>query len=171
EAMELVLADQSTLNPSGIIKEVLVKVKDLCFKIDVRERPQNVPQAGGWKMKIQLDELEEDMSQLTMEEEPLSPDLIHQMKLLNIKEENKALWVRRWGKNRKIIDKDSRSEKWINIPREVKEVKSKRKTLFKGDPPREWDICYAFYKEQQMHDEKSEALLKARKEIKPTYPP
>ncbi|MCI63870.1 hypothetical protein A2U01_0085127, partial [Trifolium medium] len=28
----------------------------------------------------------------------------------------------------------------------------------KGAIPRDWDICYAFYKEQQMQDEKSEAL-------------
>ncbi|MCI00134.1 hypothetical protein A2U01_0021151, partial [Trifolium medium] len=98
----------------------------------------------------------------------LSPDLSHQMKLLNIKEENKALWVRRRGKNRKvaarlkfgvnmepvkkpsrenlkvrfrkIIDKDSRSERWANIPRKVNEEKSKKKTWIKGDQPREWDI-------------------------------
>ncbi|MCH94640.1 hypothetical protein A2U01_0015603 [Trifolium medium] len=161
EAMDLILADQSTLNPSGIIKDVLVKIKDLvfpfdfviidieedadipiifgrpflatsralidmereeltlrmgaqerlikvhkdegdwCFKIDVRDKPENVPQAAGWKMKVHLEELEENMSQLTMEKEPLSPDLSYQMKLLNIKE-NKALWVRRWGKNRKV---------------------------------------------------------------------
>ncbi|MCI42716.1 hypothetical protein A2U01_0063953, partial [Trifolium medium] len=31
ETMELVLADQSTLNPSGIIKDVPVKIKDLVF--------------------------------------------------------------------------------------------------------------------------------------------
>ncbi|MCI25309.1 hypothetical protein A2U01_0046499 [Trifolium medium] len=136
-------------------QERLIKVykdeRDWCFKIDVREKPQNVPRAGGWRMKVQLEDLEEDMSQLTMEEEQSSPDLSHQMKLLNIKEENKALWVRRWGKNhkvatrskfgvnqgpvkkpfrenlkirfRKIIDKDSHSKKWINIPMKVKEVK------------------------------------------------
>ncbi|MCI21194.1 hypothetical protein A2U01_0042359, partial [Trifolium medium] len=146
-------------------QERLIKVQkdqgDWCFKIDVCGNPKNVPQAAGWKMKIQLEELEEEMSQLTMEEEPLSPDLSHQMKLLNIKEENKALWVRRWGKNRrvaawskfgvnqepvkkpsrgnlklrfrKIIDKDIRSERWINIPREVKEVKNKKKNWIKGD--------------------------------------
>ncbi|MCI73974.1 hypothetical protein A2U01_0095238, partial [Trifolium medium] len=34
EAMELVLADQSTLNPSGIIKDVLVKVKDPVFPVE-----------------------------------------------------------------------------------------------------------------------------------------
>ncbi|MCI49866.1 hypothetical protein A2U01_0071110, partial [Trifolium medium] len=86
-------------------QERLIKVYkdelDWCFKIDVRDKPKNVPQTARWKMKVQLEELEEDMSQLTMEEEPLSPDLSHKMKLLNIKEENKALWVRRWGKNRK----------------------------------------------------------------------
>ncbi|MCI89060.1 hypothetical protein A2U01_0110348, partial [Trifolium medium] len=32
--MEIVLADQSTLNPSGIIKDVLVKIKDLVFPAD-----------------------------------------------------------------------------------------------------------------------------------------
>ncbi|MCI14131.1 hypothetical protein A2U01_0035258 [Trifolium medium] len=131
ETMKLVLADQSTLNPSVIIKDVPVKIKDLvfpidfvivdieedadipiilgrpflvtscalidmerkeltlrmgaqerlikvykdeidwCFMIDVRDKLKNVPQTAGWKMKVQLEELEEDMSQLTMEEEPL----------------------------------------------------------------------------------------------------
>ncbi|MCH98900.1 hypothetical protein A2U01_0019909 [Trifolium medium] len=92
------------------------------------------------------------------------PDLSDQLDTLTIKEENKALWVRRWGRNRKvavrskfgvnkepikkpsrenlkikfkkIIDKDKRSEKWINIPRKVEEVKRREKTLFKGDPPK-----------------------------------
>ncbi|MCI01292.1 hypothetical protein A2U01_0022317 [Trifolium medium] len=34
ETVELVLADQSTLKPSGIIKDVLVKIKDLVFPVD-----------------------------------------------------------------------------------------------------------------------------------------
>ncbi|MCI13348.1 hypothetical protein A2U01_0034465 [Trifolium medium] len=141
------------------------------------------------------------MSQLRVKSpkgESMIPELSDQLDMLTIKEDNKGLWVRRWGKNckvavrskvgvnkepvkkpsredlkikfKKIIDKDKRSEKWINIPRKVKEVKRREKTLFKGDPPREWDIYYAFYKEQQMHDEKSEALVKARKENKRTYP-
>ncbi|MCI69969.1 hypothetical protein A2U01_0091232, partial [Trifolium medium] len=41
------------------------------------------------------------MSQLKMEGEQLSPSCSNQLEMLNIKEENKALWVRRWGKNRK----------------------------------------------------------------------
>ncbi|MCI04017.1 hypothetical protein A2U01_0025059, partial [Trifolium medium] len=246
EAMEIVLADQSTLNPSGIIKDVLVKIKDLvfpvdfvildieedadipiilgrpflamshalidmekkeltirigdqesvikvykdgrdwCFKIETREKSQDDSHAGGWRMKVQIEELEEDMSQLTMEEDKISSELSHELKLLDIKEGNKEQWVHRWGRNRKIAtkskfgvkreplkkpsmesmklrfkritDKDTYPERWINIPREAKEVKHGRKTLFKGDSPKEWDICYAFYKEQQMHDEKSEAL-------------
>ncbi|MCI90778.1 hypothetical protein A2U01_0112072, partial [Trifolium medium] len=32
--MEIVLADQSVLRPSGIIKDVLVKIKDLVFPVD-----------------------------------------------------------------------------------------------------------------------------------------
>ncbi|MCI01706.1 hypothetical protein A2U01_0022733, partial [Trifolium medium] len=241
ETMELILADQSVLNPSGIIKDVLVKIKDLvfpvdfvivdieedadipiilgrpflatsralidmekeeltlrmrdkerlikihkeegdwCYEIDVRDKLEDrpLPQAEGWKMKVQLEELEKEMSQLTMEEEQLSPDLSRQMEMLDIKEENRALWVRRWGKNRKvatrskfrvskvqikkpptpnlkvrfkrIVDKEKQPEevKWVNIPREVSEVKSKKKSWLKGYQPREWDICYAYYKEQQ----------------------
>ncbi|MCH98899.1 hypothetical protein A2U01_0019908 [Trifolium medium] len=34
EVMELVLADQSTLKPEGIIKHVLVKIKDMVFSVD-----------------------------------------------------------------------------------------------------------------------------------------
>ncbi|MCI85811.1 hypothetical protein A2U01_0107090, partial [Trifolium medium] len=32
--MEIVLADQSVLRPSGIVEDVLVKVKDLVFPVD-----------------------------------------------------------------------------------------------------------------------------------------
>ncbi|MCI32499.1 hypothetical protein A2U01_0053713, partial [Trifolium medium] len=74
------------------------------------------------------------------------PDLSDKLDTLTIKEENKALWVRRWGKNRKvavrskfgvnkeplkkpsrenlkirfkkIIDKDKRSEKMDQYPKE-----------------------------------------------------
>ncbi|MCI69635.1 hypothetical protein A2U01_0090898 [Trifolium medium] len=56
------------------------------------------------------------------------------------------------------------------MPREPKEEVSTKKGCVKGDIPREWDICYTFHKEQQIHDEKGEALVKARKETKQTYP-
>ncbi|MCI81079.1 hypothetical protein A2U01_0102351, partial [Trifolium medium] len=59
---------------------------------------------------------------------------------------------------------------WISIPREPKVEVDKKMSCVKGTTPREWDISYAFYKEQQMNDEKSEALVKAREEIKRTYP-
>ncbi|MCI75035.1 hypothetical protein A2U01_0096302, partial [Trifolium medium] len=59
---------------------------------------------------------------------------------------------------------------WISIPREPKVEVSTKKSCVKGDIPRKWDICYAFHKEQQRHDEKSGAMVKARKETKQTYP-
>ncbi|MCI60179.1 hypothetical protein A2U01_0081434, partial [Trifolium medium] len=55
-------------------QERLIKVQkdkvDWCLKIDVRENPKEVSQAAGWRMKIHLEDLEEEMSQLKMEEEP-----------------------------------------------------------------------------------------------------
>ncbi|MCI40362.1 hypothetical protein A2U01_0061595, partial [Trifolium medium] len=59
--------------------------------------------------------------------------------------------------------------KWVNIPREVKEVKNKKKTWTKGDHPREWDIYYAFYKEQQKSDGWNDGVTKDHP--KETYPP
>ncbi|MCI73565.1 hypothetical protein A2U01_0094829, partial [Trifolium medium] len=44
------------------------------------------------------------------------------------------------------------------MPREPKVEVSTKKSCVKGNIPREWDICYAFYKEQQMRDKKNEAL-------------
>ncbi|MCI94360.1 hypothetical protein A2U01_0115658, partial [Trifolium medium] len=44
------------------------------------------------------------------------------------------------------------------MPRETKVEVSTRKSCVNRDIPRKWDICYAFNKEQQMHDTKSEAL-------------
>ncbi|MCI92438.1 hypothetical protein A2U01_0113734, partial [Trifolium medium] len=61
--------------------------------------------------------------------------------------------------------------KWINVPREPKVEVSTKRSCVQGDTPRDWDICYAFHKEQQMHDEKNEALVKARSQTKRTYPP
>ncbi|MCI84116.1 hypothetical protein A2U01_0105392, partial [Trifolium medium] len=58
----------------------------------------------------------------------------------------------------------------ISVPREPRVKVSTKKSCVKGDVPREWDICYAFHKEHQMHDEKSEALVKARSNTKQTYP-
>ncbi|MCI44848.1 hypothetical protein A2U01_0066087, partial [Trifolium medium] len=48
--------------------------------------------------------------------------------------------------------------KWINIPRVPKVEEGNKKSCVKEDIPREWDMCYAFHKEQQMHDKKSETL-------------
>ncbi|MCI63456.1 hypothetical protein A2U01_0084713, partial [Trifolium medium] len=56
-------------------------------------------------MEVDLEELEEGMSQLKVKspkEESMIPDLSDQLDTLTIKEENKALLVRRWGKNRKV---------------------------------------------------------------------
>ncbi|MCI30481.1 hypothetical protein A2U01_0051690 [Trifolium medium] len=129
-----------------------------------------------------------------MEEEKPCPN----SDIPDIKKED--LWVRRWGRFnkvavqskfgvnkievkktprpnlkvgfRKVIDssKQPAEVKWISVPREQKVEVSQKKSCVKGDTPRKWDICYAFYKEQQMHNEKSEALVKAREETKPTYP-
>ncbi|MCI89987.1 hypothetical protein A2U01_0111276, partial [Trifolium medium] len=49
------------------------------------------------------------------------------------------------------------------------EVSTKRSCV-QGDIPRKWDVCYAFHKEQQMHDEKNGALVKARSQTKQPYP-
>ncbi|MCI04991.1 hypothetical protein A2U01_0026040, partial [Trifolium medium] len=245
--MEIVLADQSVLRPSGIIKDVLVKIKDLIFPVDfiiidieedvdvpiILGRPflatsrvvinmekeelklrmgdkdqlihiqkgkndwccridMKEPKSHGWRMKVTLEELEAGLAELDIEEEKPCLDL----DMTDIKKED--LWVRRWGrfrkvavrsnfgvnkievkkpqktnmkiKFRKVIDssKQPAEVKWVNVPREPKvEVK---KSCVKGDIPREWDACYAFHKEQQMHDEKSEALVKARRETKRTNP-
>ncbi|MCI77286.1 hypothetical protein A2U01_0098556, partial [Trifolium medium] len=59
--------------------------------------------------------------------------------------------------------------KWVNIPREVKEEKKKKKTRIKGDSPREWDICDAFYKEQQQPNGWNDGMTKDHPI--PTYPP
>ncbi|GAU21323.1 hypothetical protein TSUD_372170 [Trifolium subterraneum] len=103
-----------------------------------------------------------------------SPDLNDQMKELNMIEENKAIWVKRWENNvnkaiwvkrwgkhrkiatrfgvnkntikksskenlkikfRKIIEKCSNTENWINIPRKVEQAKTKIKSIVKGDIP------------------------------------
>ncbi|MCI32896.1 hypothetical protein A2U01_0054110, partial [Trifolium medium] len=147
--MEIILADQSILHPSAIIKDVLVKIKDLvfpvdfmivdieeeadipiilgrpflatsraviymekeeltlrmrdkerlirihkdkrdwCRRIDMRENKEQPSQ--GWRMKVQIEDLEAELSQLKMEEGQISPDLSHQMEMLNIKEENRAI--------------------------------------------------------------------------------
>ncbi|MCI60555.1 hypothetical protein A2U01_0081811, partial [Trifolium medium] len=73
---------------------------------------------------------------------------------------------------RKVIDSSKQPEevKWISVPRKPKVEASTKKSCVKGDIPMEWDICYAFHKEQQLHDEKSEALIKAYSKTKQTYP-
>ncbi|MCI24833.1 hypothetical protein A2U01_0046019, partial [Trifolium medium] len=140
---------------------------DWCCRIDVKEQSSN-----GWRMKVTLEELEEGLTEIEMEEEKSRPAL----DIANIKKED--LWVRRWGrfqkiavrskpgidkievkkpprpnlkvKFRKIIDssKQPAEVKWISVPREPKEEVSTKKICVKGDIPREWDICYAFHKEQ-----------------------
>ncbi|MCI51009.1 hypothetical protein A2U01_0072253, partial [Trifolium medium] len=54
-------------------------------------------------------------------------------------------------KFRKVIDSSKQPEevKWINIPIESKVEVSKKKSWIEGDSPREWDICYSTFKEQQ----------------------
>ncbi|MCI34748.1 hypothetical protein A2U01_0055969, partial [Trifolium medium] len=129
---------------------------------------------------VTLEELEEGLKELEMKEE--KPEL----NMTDIKKED--LWVRRWGifqkvavrsklgvnkievkkpprpnlkvRFKKVIDSSKQPEevKWISIPREPKMEENKKKNSIKGDIPGERDICYAFYKEQQIHDEKSEAL-------------
>ncbi|MCH81325.1 hypothetical protein A2U01_0002110 [Trifolium medium] len=141
-------------------------------------------------MKISIDELEEEMSQLKMEEEQISPYLSHQLEVLNIKEENRAISTKRWGKLRKVatrskfgvhkievkkpprpnrkikfkrvVDSTKQPEevKWVNIPREIKEEKGKKKNLLREDSPREWDVCYAFFKEQQQSDGWNDGMTK-----------
>ncbi|MCI29631.1 hypothetical protein A2U01_0050840 [Trifolium medium] len=131
----------------------------------MREKKEQSSQ--GWQMNISIDKLQEEMSQLKMKEEQLSPDLSHQMEMLNTKEENRAIWTKRWGKLRKVatrskfgvhkievkkpprpnlkikfkrvVDSTKHPEevKWVNIPREVKEVKSKKKNWLRGDCPEE----------------------------------
>ncbi|MCI23350.1 hypothetical protein A2U01_0044529 [Trifolium medium] len=58
-------------------KESLIQIRkderDWCCSIDIRENKEQPSQ--GWRMKVSLDELEEELSQLKMEEEQLSPDL------------------------------------------------------------------------------------------------
>ncbi|MCI00171.1 hypothetical protein A2U01_0021188 [Trifolium medium] len=157
------------------------------------------------------------MSQLKLksprEEESMIPNLSDQFETLTIKEENKALWIRRWGRHRKvaakskfgvkgpakktfkerlkirfrkIIDNDSRLEKWINIPRKAAVEKTKRKSCVKGDRPKSWELCFAHFKEQQQleygtieeeYDDKwdkcwegCKATDMARIKNKPTYP-
>ncbi|MCI34041.1 hypothetical protein A2U01_0055259, partial [Trifolium medium] len=130
-----------------------------------------------------MEELEEGLAELKIKEEekPCSdPDMT------DTEEENS--WVKRWGRFRKvavksklgvnrieikkppktnlkirfrkIIDssKQPAVERWISIPREPKVEANKKMSCLKGATPRDWDICYAFHKEQQMKDEKSEAL-------------
>ncbi|MCI10195.1 hypothetical protein A2U01_0031287, partial [Trifolium medium] len=80
--------------------------RDWCCKIDLRSKSETSPRTNSWKMEVDLEELEEEMSQLKVksprEEENIVPDLSDQLDMLTIKEENKALWVKRWGKNRKV---------------------------------------------------------------------
>ncbi|MCI34575.1 hypothetical protein A2U01_0055795, partial [Trifolium medium] len=132
-------------------------------------------------MKVTMEELEEGLAKLKIKKEKPCPDL----DMTDIEDED--LWVRRWGRFRKVavrskigvnkieIKKPPRSNlkikfrkildsskqpaevKWINIPREPRVEVNKKISCVKGAIPREWDICYAFHKEQQMNDEKSEA--------------
>ncbi|MCI19110.1 hypothetical protein A2U01_0040265, partial [Trifolium medium] len=110
-------------------------------------REKKEQQSQGWQMKVQIEDLEEELSQLKMDDGQLSSDTSHQMEMLNIKEENRAIWTKRWGKHRKvatrskfgvnkvevkkpprpnlkirfkrIIDNEKQPEevKWVNIPR------------------------------------------------------
>ncbi|MCI20583.1 hypothetical protein A2U01_0041745, partial [Trifolium medium] len=79
-------------------KERLIRIhkdeRDWCCRIDIREKKEQPSQ--GWRMKVSLYELEEELSQLKMEEGQLSPDLSYPMEMLNIKEENRAIWTKRW---------------------------------------------------------------------------
>ncbi|MCI58546.1 hypothetical protein A2U01_0079801, partial [Trifolium medium] len=54
-------------------------------------------------MKVSLEELEEGLAELKMEEEQPCPDL--DMNMLDIKEENRDIWTKRWGKYRKVAVK------------------------------------------------------------------
>ncbi|MCI09379.1 hypothetical protein A2U01_0030465, partial [Trifolium medium] len=180
-------------------KEQLIRInkgkRDWCCRIDMREKKEQTSQ--GWRMRVSLDELKEGLSQLKMEEEQLSPDLHKQMDMLDIKEENRAIWTKRWGKYRKVavkskfgvnkveikkpprpnlkikrvIDSTKQPEevKWVNIPREIKVEENKKKSWIKGDSPREWDACYAFFKEQQQSDGWNDGMTEDHP--KPTYPP
>ncbi|MCH86621.1 hypothetical protein A2U01_0007480 [Trifolium medium] len=244
---EIVLVDQSVLRLSGVMKDVLVKVKNLLFPVDfiivdieedadipiILGRPflatsravidmekevlklrmgneeqliyiqgkndwccridAREPKNSGWKMKVTMEELEAGFANLELKKKPRPVIDITDVK-------NEYLWVRRWGRFckvtvrstprvneikikkpercniirfKKVIDysKQPAEVKWINIPRKPKvEEVSEKKSCVKGDIPGKHDICYAFYKEEQMADEKTLALIKARRETRRTYP-
>ncbi|MCI32322.1 hypothetical protein A2U01_0053535, partial [Trifolium medium] len=119
-------------------------------------------------MKVTIEELEEGLAELKMKEEKPYLDLDM------TDDEEEDLWVRRWGRFRKvavrsklgvnrievkkpprpnlkirfkkILDSSKQPDevKWINIPREPKVEVKKKMSCLKGATPREWDICYAF---------------------------
>jgi hypothetical protein len=126
---------------------------DECYKLQWKEKKKDVPPtpAATWRMKIEIEELEDDMAQLQInagqvKEEP--HELTNQMQRLAIEVDVKALWVKAWGRQRKVAKRskfgvnttplkksaadglklkfkriDKEKDRWVNIPRETKEGK------------------------------------------------
>jgi hypothetical protein len=124
-----------------------------CYKLEWKEKKKDVPPTPTktWRMKVKIEELEDDMAQLQInagqvKEEP--HELTNQMQRLAREVDVKALWVKAWGRQRKVAKRskfgvnttplkksaadglklkfkriDKEKDRWVNIPRETKEGK------------------------------------------------
>ncbi|MCH91896.1 hypothetical protein A2U01_0012827 [Trifolium medium] len=126
-ARELTLADQSTIYSKGDIEDIEVRITDLTFPadfmiLDVEEDNEHpiilgrpflataraiidMCEGKTWRIKIELQELEEEMGQLSLETgtiKEVPQDIEDKLKRLAIKVDIKALWVTTWGRSRKV---------------------------------------------------------------------
>ncbi|KAK2374877.1 hypothetical protein QL285_075810 [Trifolium repens] len=148
--------------------------REVCFMLEWKDR-EATPPTPGVQVKIEIEELENEMAQLeieTAQEEEVPEELTNQLKKLTIEVDIRATWVKAWGRNRKVARRskfgvntpplkkpaaerkeERKKNNWVNAPKEQKKEhppRSRGKSIMKTVPSEDDErLCFATFKEKQ----------------------
>ncbi|KAK2444412.1 hypothetical protein QL285_015440 [Trifolium repens] len=114
-----------------------------CYKLEWKKKAEPKTPGKTWRIKVEVQELEEDMEQLTIGTgtiKEVPQDIEDKLKRLAIEVDVKAPWVTTWGKSRRVAKK-TKPQLGVNTTqvkkKPVKEESNKKGAV--GEAPREED--------------------------------
>ncbi|KAK2423895.1 hypothetical protein QL285_034314 [Trifolium repens] len=170
--------------------------REICFMLEWKDREATQPTPDPEvQVKVEITELENEMAQLeieTAQEEEVPEELIEKLNRLTIEVDIRAIWVKAWGRNRKVARKskfgvntpplkkpaaerkeERKKKSWVIAPKEQKKKhppKGKGKSIIKTVPSEDdGQLCFATFKEKK-NPEKYERSNKKEGGVKAKAP-